>query len=234
MVARSTAEHAGAVELRLSPKPDALAHQQGTPVPAAARDAGNGNEACQLKALQPLARLPLSVKIGHSALVAVIVPVYWREYGPQNFLWFSDVALLLAVPALWLQHRLLASMQAIAIAVPEAIWTLGFLAALILGTPVFGLAEYMFDPSIPLAAKTVSLAEDISQPPLVLFVDLNEPGEEVEMQRACALLCGPRHAQLFSTGVPTRDARPVPGAYGLTRERLTCLERVRHRAGGRA
>jgi hypothetical protein len=27
-------------------------------------------------------------------LVAIILPVYLKRYGPGNFLWFSDIALL--------------------------------------------------------------------------------------------------------------------------------------------
>jgi hypothetical protein len=34
-------------------------------------------------------------------------------------LWFSDVALLVTVPALWIESRLLASMMALAVILPE-------------------------------------------------------------------------------------------------------------------
>ncbi|MBA3486512.1 MAG: hypothetical protein H0T88_04875 [Lysobacter sp.] len=46
--------------------------------------------------------IPLELKLAYTALVAVIVVVYWFKYGPANFLWGSDIALLLAVLALWL------------------------------------------------------------------------------------------------------------------------------------
>lgn len=53
--------------------------------------------------------VPLLVKILYTVGVSVVVPVYWYSYGPSNFLWFSDLALLLTVAALWLESPLLAS-----------------------------------------------------------------------------------------------------------------------------
>ena len=53
-------------------------------------------------------RLDLTVKIVHTAFVVLLIPIYWYYYGPSNFLWFSDLALFLAVPALWLENPLLA------------------------------------------------------------------------------------------------------------------------------
>ena len=59
------------------------------------------------------ALIPLWLKIGYTLMAAVIVPAYWRAYGPVNFLWFSDIALLAMAAALWLKSRLLASMMAV-------------------------------------------------------------------------------------------------------------------------
>ena len=38
--------------------------------------------------------IPLWIKIAYTLFVCVLVPFYLRFYGPMNFLWFSDVALL--------------------------------------------------------------------------------------------------------------------------------------------
>ena len=43
-------------------------------------------------------RIPVWLKIAYTAFAAAIVPVYARQYGWRNFLWFSDVALLATVP----------------------------------------------------------------------------------------------------------------------------------------
>ena len=58
--------------------------------------------------------MPVWIKIAWTALAALVVPVNWKAYGVANFLWFSDLALLLAVPALWLESPLLASVIALA------------------------------------------------------------------------------------------------------------------------
>jgi hypothetical protein len=42
-------------------------------------------------------RLPLWLKLAYSAFMAVLVPVYWYYYGPTNFLYFCDVALILQI-----------------------------------------------------------------------------------------------------------------------------------------
>src|SRR5262249_40190619 len=62
-----------------------------------------------------LRRIPLAVKVVYTAFVAVLVPYYLSFYGPANFLWICDIALLLTVVALWLESRFLASMQLIAV-----------------------------------------------------------------------------------------------------------------------
>jgi hypothetical protein len=49
--------------------------------------------------------LPIWLKLSYSAFVTVLVPVYTRQYGWANFLWFSDVALLLGCVAVWLGRR---------------------------------------------------------------------------------------------------------------------------------
>jgi hypothetical protein len=49
---------------------------------------------------QCLAELPLWAQLADIAFVAVVVPVYAVRYGPGNFLWFSDVALIGSVAAL--------------------------------------------------------------------------------------------------------------------------------------
>jgi hypothetical protein len=102
--------------------------------------------------------LPLWFKITYTAFVAVLVPVYVIEYGWANFLWFSNLALLVGVPAAWFEERRLASMLLIAVALPELVWLLDFLIGLIRGgDAAFGLAAYMFDAELPLVTRLLSL-----------------------------------------------------------------------------
>ena len=56
----------------------------------------------------------------------VLVPVYWAQRGPANFLWASDIALLVTVGALWRESRFLSSMMAVAVLLPELGWNVDF------------------------------------------------------------------------------------------------------------
>ena len=55
--------------------------------------------------------IPLWLKLLYTAFTAVTAGVYAVKYPLVNFLWFSDIALVLTVPALWLENALLASMM---------------------------------------------------------------------------------------------------------------------------
>src|SRR4051812_15040863 len=71
-------------------------------------------------------RLPIWLKVGYTAFMAVLVPIYWRHYGPTNFLYFCDVALFLTLAAVWMENALLASMAAVGIVAVQAIWCVDF------------------------------------------------------------------------------------------------------------
>ena len=75
--------------------------------------------------------------------MAVLVPVYWYYYGPTNFLYFCDVALILTLVGIWLESPLLVSMCAVGILAPQVLWVVDFLGNLF-GWPVTGMTDYMF------------------------------------------------------------------------------------------
>ena len=89
-------------------------------------------------------RIPLGVKLAYTGFMAVLLPVYWMNYGPTNFLYFCDVALLLTLAGVWSENRLLISMSAVGILVPQALWVLDF-AARLTGHKFLGMTDYMFD-----------------------------------------------------------------------------------------
>ena len=101
--------------------------------------------------------IPLWLKIVYTLFLCVLVPVYWVSWGPKNFLWFSDIALLTTAVALWLESPLLASMMTLAIALPELAWNADFFGRLVTGRSMLGLSGYMFDPEKPLALRALSL-----------------------------------------------------------------------------
>jgi hypothetical protein len=89
--------------------------------------------------------------------VSVVVPVYWHAYGPSNFLWFSDLALLITVAALWLESSWLASMQAVAVVLLELLWIVDFVGRFVTDVHLIGIAEYMFQTDKPLLLRGLSL-----------------------------------------------------------------------------
>ena len=92
-------------------------------------------------------------KILYTLLAFIICPVYWYQYGVTNFLWFSDIAFFLMVPALWLRQPLIASMMAIGVLPLETLWMLSFIT----GGAFLGMADYMFDENLPLWLRGLSL-----------------------------------------------------------------------------
>ncbi len=87
----------------------------------------------------------------------ILVPVYWQNYGPQNFLWLSDISLFLTLIALWTESSLLMSIL-ILVALPmELIWNIDFFIKIIAGIFITGISGYMFDSQYSLFLKGLSL-----------------------------------------------------------------------------
>jgi hypothetical protein len=92
----------------------------------------------------------------YSIFAAVMIPVYLKEYGPTNFLYFCDVAVLLTLAALWLDNALLASLALVGILLPQLAWVLDF-ALHLAGISILGMTDYMFDEKIPAFTRAISL-----------------------------------------------------------------------------
>jgi hypothetical protein len=101
-------------------------------------------------------RIPLAAKIAGTAFLAVLVPIYWLTYGPANFLWFCDAALILTVAGMWLESPLFIGMCAVGILIPQCLWLADFGCG-VLGIHFLGLTGYMFDPHLPLFTPGLSL-----------------------------------------------------------------------------
>lgn len=96
---------------------------------------------------------PLWATLPFTLLALVILPVYWIEYGPGNFLWFSDIGLFAVAYAMWTGNRLLFSMMAVGVLPLELVWTLDIATM----GELIGLAAYMFDEAYPLWLRALSL-----------------------------------------------------------------------------
>ena len=89
--------------------------------------------------------------------VAVLVPVYWRTYGPSNFLWISDVALFLTLAGVWLDSPILTAAAIVAALPFELAWVVEYFARLLTGRRLFGITDYMFDPKLSRWVRALSL-----------------------------------------------------------------------------
>jgi len=101
-------------------------------------------------------RIPLWVKLAYTGFLCILVPCYWHDYGPTNFLWFCDVSLFMVLVAVWRRHALWASMPAVGTLVLQAVWIVDFLAGLV-GLRMTGMPDYMFRPTIPPLTRVLSL-----------------------------------------------------------------------------
>jgi hypothetical protein len=101
-------------------------------------------------------RIPLWVKLAYTSFVCVLVPYYLYHYGPTNFIYFCDVALLMALIAVWKEDALWASMPAVGILMPQALWMADFLGGLF-GMRVVGMTAYMFNSDSSLVLRGLSL-----------------------------------------------------------------------------
>src|SRR5258708_19376842 len=72
-------------------------------------------------------RVPIGLKLAYTAYVAVLIPVYWYYYGPTNFLFFCDVALILTLIAIWPENAPLISICSVCILLPQTFWVARFL-----------------------------------------------------------------------------------------------------------
>jgi hypothetical protein len=97
-------------------------------------------------------RIPLALKVAYTLFVAVLVPYYWVTYSAWNFLFFCDLALLMTLPALWLESSILMSIPAVGLALPQLLWVADFLT----GSRITTMTSYMFDPKLPLFVRGLS------------------------------------------------------------------------------
>ena len=113
-------------------------------------------------------RMPLWLKLGWTVWVIAWFPLYWKQYGLQNFLFFCDLGNLFLMLALWLESPLIFSWQATGLLLFQTLYSIDLAGAFITGLHIVGGTEYMFDPSIPLFLRLLSLFHVVT-PPLLLW-----------------------------------------------------------------
>jgi len=113
-------------------------------------------------------RLPLWMKLAWTLWVMIWMPVYWKQYGAQNFLFFCDLGNFLVAVALWTESALIFSWQATGLLLFQTLYTLDLIISLLFYKHPIGGTEYMFDPTIPLAVRLLSLFH-VVMPPLLVW-----------------------------------------------------------------
>jgi len=113
-------------------------------------------------------RLPLWLKILWTLWVLAWIPVYWRQYGLQNFLYFCDLGNILIAIGLWLESPLIFSAQATGLLLFQTLYTIDLASAILSGWHIIGGTEYMFDPHVPLFIRLLGLFH-VVMPPLLLW-----------------------------------------------------------------
>jgi hypothetical protein len=116
-------------------------------------------------------RIPLWIKVLWTVCVIAWIPSYWRQYGPQNFLFFCDLGNLFITAGLWMESALMFSWQASGLLLFQTLFIIDLAGTLLSGRHWIGGTEYMFDPHIPLSIRLLSLFHVVT-PPLLLWAIL--------------------------------------------------------------
>ena len=138
-----------------------------------------------------ISRIPMGLKIAWTAWVLVWGPLYWKQYGAQNFLFFCDLGNILITFALWMESSLIFSWQAVSLLGVQILYSLDLLGAFLFGKHLFGGTEYMFDLTIPLTIRLFGLYH-LVVPPLLLWavrrLGYDERALKLQIITACVLV----------------------------------------------
>jgi hypothetical protein len=99
--------------------------------------------------------IPLWVKIAYTAFMAVLIPIYLKNYGPTNFLYFCDIAAIMTLVAVWLESSLLLSAVLVGAFVPQMLWVIDFTFECC-GGHLTRMTGYMFNADLPLFLRCLS------------------------------------------------------------------------------
>jgi hypothetical protein len=112
-------------------------------------------------------RIPLWLKVGWTIWLTIWIPLYWRQYGLQNFLFFCDLGNILVALGLWLESPLVFSWQACGLLIFQSLFIFDLAVAVVTGHHPVGGTQYMFDPGVPLAIRLLSLFHVVMVPLLL-------------------------------------------------------------------
>jgi hypothetical protein len=142
--------------------------------------------------------VPRWLKLAYGGFLCVLVPAYWRAYGPGNFLWLSDIGLGATAAAAIAERPALAEAMAVGLLPLETAWSLDFAA----GGKLLGISGYMFEPDRPRFLRALSLFH-LALPPTWLWM-MRRFGYDRRSLR--------RHALVTAAALPLAYALTAPEA----------------------
>ncbi|MCX7701089.1 MAG: hypothetical protein N2039_09440 [Gemmataceae bacterium] len=101
--------------------------------------------------------IPWSIKLGYTVWVVVWAVLYKQFVDWNHYLWLCHLGNVVIALGLWLESPLLLSWQALALLIPDLIWSVDFLIGLSFETTPLGSAWYMFHPAFPPLQKGLAL-----------------------------------------------------------------------------
>jgi hypothetical protein len=113
-------------------------------------------------------KIPLWLKVGWTVWLSVWAPVYWRQYGAQNFLFFCDIGNFLIAMGLWSESRVILSWQAVGLIVFQTLYAIDLIGAALFRYHIIGGTDYMFDQNVSFFVRLLGLYHLIV-PPLLLW-----------------------------------------------------------------
>src|SRR5258706_15820209 len=116
-------------------------------------------------------RIPLWLKVFWTACLVAWIPLYWRQYGLQNFLFFCDIGNLFIAVGLWLESPLIFSWQASGLLFFQTLFTIDLAGAVVSGRHLIGGTEFIFYPHIALPIRLLRLVY-LGTPPFLLWTIL--------------------------------------------------------------
>lgn len=168
-------------------------------------------------------RLPLWLKITWTLWLIVWAPLYWRQYGAQNFLFFCDIGNILIGIGLWLESPLIFSWQACGLLLFQTLYVIDLAGALLMGGHSFGGTDYMFDPHLSLEIRLLSLFHVVTPP--LLFWAIWRLGYDARGWKLQTLLCWivvpvnywwrPDQDVNWARGLFFREQHVIPGTVYL-------------------
>ncbi len=168
-------------------------------------------------------RVPLWLKIAWTVWLLGWAPVYWKQYGAQNFLFFCDLGNLLIAIALWRESALLFSWQAVGLVVFQILYTIDLAGAWLTGHHPIGGTEYMFDSHLPLGIRLLGLFHVVT--PVLLLWAVGRLGYDRRAWKLQTLMCWlvvpinyfwrPEHNVNWARGVFFVEQHLLPGPIYL-------------------